>query len=101
MLVLSRRPGDSIIIGEGRDRVRVTVVEVSGDRVKLGIEAPQEVVILRQELCEAVEAENRAARQVRPEQVGEALRSLRRVLAQGAPPSSDTPRGEEPRRDPS
>ena len=80
MLVLSRRPGESIAIGEG---IRVTIVEVSGDRVKVGIEAPQEVVILRQELCEAVEAENRAARQVRPEQLNEALRSLRRALSRG------------------
>jgi len=81
MLVLSRRPGESIAIGDG---IRVTIVEVSGDRVKLGIQAPQDVVILRQELCDAVEAENRAARQVRPEQVGEALRSLRRALSHEA-----------------
>lgn len=79
MLVLSRKPGESIAIG---DSIRVTIVEVSGDRVKVGIEAPQEVIILRQELCEAVEAENRAARQVRPEQVGEVLQSLRQRLSQ-------------------
>lgn len=96
MLVLSRRPGESIIIGEGKGRIRVTVVEVSGDRVKLGIEAPQEVVILRQELCEAVEAENRAARQVRPEAVGEALRSLRRALGQGTPLGADGTRDNAP-----
>ncbi len=86
MLVLTRRPGESIAIGDG---IRVTVVEVSGDRVKVGIEAPQDVVILRQELCEAVEAENRAARQVRPEQLGEALRSLSRALSRGAAPPAD------------
>ena len=80
MLVLSRRSGESIAIGEG---IRVTIVEVSGDRVKVGIEAPHDVVILRQELCDAVEAENRAAQQVRPEQMGEALRTLRGALAQG------------------
>lgn len=87
MLVLSRRPGESIAISDGEGRnIRVTIVEVSGDRVKVGIEAPQEIVILRQELCEAVEAENRAARQVRPEQVGEALRSLRQALSRGTKP---------------
>jgi carbon storage regulator len=81
MLVLSRRPGESIAIG---DNIRLTIVEVSGDRVKVGIQAPQDVIILRQELCDAVEAENRAARQVRPEQVGEVLHSLRRALSQEA-----------------
>jgi len=83
MLVLNRRPGESIAIGDG---IRVTIVEVSGDRVKVGIEAPQHVVILRQELCDAVEAQNRAARQVRPEQVSDALQSLRRVLVRGSAP---------------
>ncbi len=83
------------MIGDGKERVRVTIVEVSGDRVKVGIEAPQEIVILRQELCEAVEAENRAARQVRPEQVGAALQSLRRVLMPRAAPPRDTGRGDD------
>ena len=61
MLILNRRPGEGIAIGE---HVLVTVLEVSGDRVKIGIQAPQQIPILRQELCEAVMEENRAARQI-------------------------------------
>jgi carbon storage regulator len=47
MLVLSRRERERIRLG---DAIMVTVVEVAGDRVRLGIEAPSEIRILRQEL---------------------------------------------------
>lgn len=47
MLVLSRRERERIKLG---DAIVVTVVRVAGDRVRLGIEAPSEIVILRQEL---------------------------------------------------
>ena len=47
MLVLSRRESERIKLG---DSIVVTVVQVAGDRVRLGIEAPSEILILRQEL---------------------------------------------------
>ncbi len=47
MLVLSRKKGDSIVIDGG---IKVTVVEVKGTTVRLGIEAPQDVAIVRSEL---------------------------------------------------
>ena len=47
MLVLSRFPGDSIHIG---DDIVITVIEVRGDKVRLGIDAPQTAVILREEI---------------------------------------------------
>jgi carbon storage regulator len=47
MLVLSRKPGEQIRIG---DNVTVTVVEVRGNRIKLGIEAPRQVGVVRSEL---------------------------------------------------
>jgi len=47
MLVLSRRESERILLG---DSIVVTVVHVSGDRVRLGIEAPADVRILREEL---------------------------------------------------
>ncbi|MGD9126985.1 MAG: carbon storage regulator [Planctomycetia bacterium] len=47
MLVLSRRENEQICLG---DSIRVTVVRLSGDRVRIGIEAPSEVPILREEL---------------------------------------------------
>ncbi len=47
MLVLSRKESERITLG---DSIVITVVRVSGDRVRLGIEAPAEVVVLREEL---------------------------------------------------
>ncbi len=51
MLVLSRKKNERIVIGEN---IVITVVEVRGDRVRLGIEAPQEVPIHRSEVHEAI-----------------------------------------------
>jgi carbon storage regulator len=47
MLVLSRKPGEKVVIGNG---ITVTVVEVTGNKVRLGIVAPEQVRILRAEL---------------------------------------------------
>ena len=51
MLVLSRKPDEQIIIGDG---IVVTVVEIRGDKVRLGIEAPREVSVHRQEVLLAL-----------------------------------------------
>ena len=58
MLVLSRRPEQSFKLG---DTITVTVLGVEGDRVKLGIQAPRDVVVLRQELFEQIQSANSAA----------------------------------------
>lgn len=60
MLVLSRKKGESILIG---DQIEVTVLEVTGDGIKIGISAPQEVGILRKELYVSVEEMNMNAQQ--------------------------------------
>jgi len=57
MLVLSRKKNERIVIGEN---VVVTVVEVRGDRVRLGIEAPQEVPIHRSEVHDAITKEQQS-----------------------------------------
>ena len=59
MLVLSRKAGESIRIGEG---VEIKVIEVAGDKVKIGIEAPSEMKILRGELYLTIEANQEAAK---------------------------------------
>ncbi|MGM0489573.1 MAG: carbon storage regulator CsrA [Planctomycetota bacterium] len=56
MLVLSRKKDQSIII---RDDIVVTVVEVRGDKVRLGVEAPREVSVHRREVYEAIKAAER------------------------------------------
>lgn len=48
MLVLSRKPGERIFIG---DQVAVTIVRIGPNTVKLGIEAPRDMNIVREELC--------------------------------------------------
>jgi carbon storage regulator len=58
MLILARRQGERVVIG---DEILVTVMEVSGSTVRLGIEAPQGVSIFREEIWLAVKEENRAA----------------------------------------
>lgn len=73
MLVLSRQRDESIIIG---DNVVVTVVDVRGDKVKLGIEAPIEVSVHRREVYEAIRRENQQAAKLRPEDARQISGSL-------------------------
>jgi carbon storage regulator len=65
MLVLSRQRDESIIIG---DNIIVTVVDVRGDKVRLGIEAPREVSVHRREVYEAIKRENQQSAQIQPEE---------------------------------
>ncbi len=58
MLVLSRRVGESVVIG---DDVVVTVLEVRGDVIRVGVDAPRHVQVRRQELLAELEQTNRAA----------------------------------------
>jgi carbon storage regulator len=58
MLVMSRKRDESIMIG---DRARVTVVDLRGDKVRLGIQAPKEIPVHRQEVYDAIQRENRKA----------------------------------------
>jgi carbon storage regulator len=58
MLILSRKPGESIVID---GRIRVNIVRVEGDVVKLGIEAPAEVPVHRQEVYEEIQKNNQQA----------------------------------------
>jgi len=62
MLVLSRHRDESIIIG---DNIVITVVDVRGDKVRLGIDAPKEIPVHRQEVYEAIQRERQAEQQQR------------------------------------
>lgn len=75
MLVLSRRVGDSVVIG---DDVVVTVLEVRGDVVRIGVDAPRSVAVRRQELLTELADSNRAA--ASPDQG--AVSDLSRLLAE-------------------
>ena len=58
MLVLTRKPGQQIMIG---DSIIINLVEVQGDNVRLAIEAPREVKIYRGEIYKAIMEENKKA----------------------------------------
>jgi carbon storage regulator len=58
MLVITRKSGERICFG---DEITVTVLDVAGSTVRLGIDAPAEIPVYRHEVWEAVKAENRAA----------------------------------------
>lgn len=60
MLVLTRKKGQSIMLG---DEIEISIVEVNGDAVRIGIKAPKELTIYRREIYEAIQEENiRAAK---------------------------------------
>jgi carbon storage regulator len=58
VLVITRRPGERICLG---DDITITVLEVSGSTVRIGIDAPADVPIYRHEIWLAIKAENEAA----------------------------------------
>lgn len=58
MLVLSRKKGESLII---QDKIEITILEVTGDTVKIGINAPKEIEVLRKEIHSMVKETNQEA----------------------------------------
>ncbi len=89
MLILARRIGESIMIG---DQVEISVVDIKGDQVKLGIKAPSQVKVYRREVYAAIQEENRAAAAARRR----ALPKLEELLQK--PAGSATPRWRRPLR---
>ncbi len=66
MLILSRKPGESLIINE---EIEVKIIEVNGDKVKIGLSAPQDVKILRSELCHTMESNKEASATINPKKL--------------------------------
>jgi carbon storage regulator len=67
MLVLSRRLGESILIDGGK--IRIQVVDISGDSVRLGIDAPRDIAVLREEIALAEAANREASRSPAPDEL--------------------------------
>lgn len=79
MLVLSRQRDQVIMIG---DDIEVVVVDIRGDKVRLGITAPKEISVHRKEVYDQIKAENRSASNMKPRD----LPPSSPVTAEGAPP---------------
>jgi carbon storage regulator len=75
MLVLSRRAGESIVLG---DDITVTILEVRGDVVRVGIDAPRSLKVHRAELLVQLEASNREAASPSEDAVSSLAQELRR-----------------------
>lgn len=83
MLVLTRRPGESIVIG---DDVTVTVLEVRGDQIRIGIDAPRSVKVHREEVVREIERTNSEA-------VASAARAAQLLRSRGRGPAAPGPQG--------
>ena len=76
MLILTRKSGESITIG---DDVKIQVIEIKGKQVRIGIEAPRNYVIHREEVYIRIQEENKRAAEKSPV----SLKNLRDLLARG------------------
>ena len=76
MLVITRKLGERIAIG---DDITITLIDIKGSQVRLGIEAPKNIGIHRQEIYERIRAENLNSSQVRNEDLSLATQLLRKT----------------------
>jgi carbon storage regulator len=91
MLILARRIGESIMVG---DQVEISVVDIKGDQVKLGIKAPSQVKVYRREVYAAIQQENLAAAAAAPQalpMLEELMGTEGRKAAAPPPASPDGP----------
>ncbi|MDR1956495.1 MAG: carbon storage regulator CsrA [Treponema sp.] len=58
MLILSRKVNEKIMIGED---ISISIIEIQGDHIRIGVDAPKTVKVFRQEVFDAIKAENKAA----------------------------------------
>jgi carbon storage regulator len=89
MLVLSRHRDESIIIG---DNIIITVVDIRGDKVRLGIQAPIDIPVHRQEVYEAIKREEARRKQAEEQ----AKQRPEQQQGQQPPDQSDQPEGAPP-----
>ncbi len=91
MLILTRKIGESIMVG---DNIRLVVLDIRGRQIRLGIEAPPEIVVLREEIARRLTDENLRAASFNYQEVREALNSL--ALPGGNGSGIQPPRPESP-----
>jgi len=78
MLVLSRQKDQSIVIKDGDDAIEITIVDIRGEKVRLGINAPREISVHRKEVYEAIQKEKEAEMDARTDQRSRSVEDLER-----------------------
>lgn len=74
MLILSRKTGETLLIN---NEIEVKIIEISGDKVKIGIDAPKDVKILRKELRQTMESNKASAAKMPPSKLRNMLSELK------------------------
>ena len=77
MLVIGRKAKESFIIG---DNIVITILSIDRDHVKIGIEAPREIPIMRGELFKAVQQQSEVFQKLDPQTMSESFKTLRDLL---------------------
>ncbi len=88
MLILTRKTGEGLYVG---DYIRITVVEIRGKQIRLGIEAPDNVVVLREEIFHRIREQNLQAAGVAPHDVKEIAQLWRQDKEHEAQSPKSTP----------
>ena len=87
MLVLTRKKGQSIMLGDG---IEISVVEINGDAVRIGIKAPKDMTIYRREIYEAIQDENIRASKAALKMAGQLKKMLTTAGKQSIPDKQTT-----------
>ncbi len=74
MLILSRKPGETLLIN---NEIEVKIIEVNGDKVKIGVQAPKDVKILRQELVQTMDSNKLSASKMSPSKLRSMLSDIK------------------------
>ncbi|KAA3659032.1 MAG: carbon storage regulator [Calditrichaeota bacterium] len=86
MLVLTRRLGETIVIG---DDITIKIVDIHGKQIRIGIEAPKEISVYRGEIYDRIMHENKAAAEAANSQNQTVTDNMRELLKQKSIPAND------------
>jgi carbon storage regulator len=86
LLVLGRKKNESLVIG---DNIVITILGVEGDQVKIGIQAPREITIVREELLRAVQEQSQKAADLQLLKMQDQFQALKSLLIENIPQNNE------------